>query len=124
MESKSTNPVAARSRRREHLPDRASPAWDQTGKPEVNQACTPPPQRADAAQARLFDYLLEAELVELQAIDARRNRRRRHYARSKADNDQPPEPLMRYQQELDEVRCLLTALRTRFTSLTEPAEIP
>jgi hypothetical protein len=90
----------ARKRRREDLPERAFPARDQTAPPGLSQAYKRPPQRADVVQARLFNALLEAELVKRQrAIDA----------------------LLLNPHELDEVQRLLAALHTRFARLTDQA---
>jgi hypothetical protein len=94
---------------------------DRNGR-QVSQACARPPQMADVAQARLFDDLLEAELVGLQqAIDALDHWWHRHCAKTKGDNHQPPESLVRHCERLWEVRCLLAALRTRFPPLTDQA---
>ena len=94
---------------------------DRSGRP-LSRTFLRPPRLADIEQARIFEDLLEAELADLQhTVGALHNRWHRHCAQREVDEDQPPESLVHHREQLNEVRCLLAALRDRFPDLTDHA---
>jgi hypothetical protein len=75
----------------------------------ARHAWSRPPSAADMAQARLFDYLLQNEIAELQqiaaGIEVRSTDRRELW---------PSKEIQRLNARINEVRRLLDALRDRF----------
>ena len=70
---------------------------------------------ADAAQARLFDGLLQSEVQELEQLAASAERHWRRRREGRVDEDpNPPEALVLLWGRVAEVQGLLDALRARF----------
>jgi hypothetical protein len=76
-----------------------------------------PAHPADAAQARMFDDILQGEIAELEELAASMERRwLRRCERGIDDENRPPEGLVRMRGRVSEARQLLDALRERFPS--------
>lgn len=76
----------------------------------------PPRNKADLAQARLFDHILEVEIADLEARVESAEQRWMRSHRADDDTIDPPDALVRLQTRLDEARRLSQALRKRFMS--------
>ena len=76
-----------------------------------------PAHPADAAQARMFDDILQGEIAELEQLAASMERRwLRRCERGIDDENRPPEGLVRMRGRVLEARRLLDSLRDRFPS--------
>ena len=85
--------------------------------PDRPQAWARPAHPADAAQARMFDSLLAAEIAELEGLVGAIERRwRQRCERGIDDENRPPESLVRMRGRVLEAQQLLDALRARFPS--------
>jgi hypothetical protein len=75
-----------------------------------------PVQRADQAQAQLFDDILQAEIAELEAlVQSAEARWTRRQERGIGDH-RPPEALVQLRARMAEAQRLLDALQYRFPS--------
>jgi hypothetical protein len=73
-----------------------------------------PAQAADAAQARLFDEILQIEIAELDELAEAAKRRWLRRRERGTGADTPPVALVQLRDRAAEVRRLLHALRDRF----------
>ncbi|GAY15360.1 hypothetical protein [Mycobacterium sp. shizuoka-1] len=79
-------------------------------RPSSQHACHP----NDAAQARVFGELMQAEIAELEHLIAVAQLRWEHRRDAGWGADRTPEPVLRLREKLKEVQRLHVALQDRF----------